>query len=66
MSRKYLRKRGVAERYAVDIRTIDRMHSDGRIPPPKYLPGSRIPLWSEAELDASDRRATLAPRRVRA
>lgn len=66
MPRKYLRKRGVAERYAVDERTVDRMRSDGRIPPPKYLPGSRIPLWSEAELDLADRRATLAPRKVRA
>lgn len=66
MSQKYLRKRSVAERYAVDERTVDRMKSDGRIPPPKYLPGSRFPIWSEAELDASDRRATLAPRKVQA
>ena len=66
MSRKYLRKRGVAERYAVDERTVDRMRHDGRIPPARYLPGSRIPIWSEAELDASDRRATLAPRKVQA
>lgn len=59
MSRKYLRKRSVAERYAVDVRTIDRMAIDGRIPPPKYLPRSRFPLWSEAELDAADRKATV-------
>jgi hypothetical protein len=61
--RRYLRKRGVAERYAVDERTVDRMQRDGRIPPARYLPGSRIPLWAEDELDRSDRRATLAPRR---
>jgi predicted DNA-binding transcriptional regulator AlpA len=66
MPQKYLRKRRVAERYDVDERTVDRMKSDGRIPPPKYLLGSRFPLWVEAELDASDRRATLAPRKVRA
>jgi hypothetical protein len=64
LPRKYLRKAGVAERYAVDVRTVDRMAKDRRIPPPKYLPGSRIPLWAEDELDKSDRRATLMPRRT--
>jgi hypothetical protein len=62
LSRKYLRKHGVAERYSVDKRTVDRMAIDGRIPPPKYLPGSRIPIWEESELDQNDRKATLTPR----
>jgi hypothetical protein len=61
--RRGLRKHSVAERYDVDERTVDRMKLDGRIPPPKYLPGSRIPIWWEDELDENDRRATLAPRR---
>lgn len=61
MSKKYLRKAGVAARYAVDERTVDRMKIDGRIPPPKYLPGSRIPIWEESELDRNDRAATLVP-----
>lgn len=59
---KKLRRGGVAARYSVNERTVDRMKDDGRIPPPKYLPGSRIPLWDESELDAHDRAATLAPR----
>lgn len=62
MAKKYLRKADVAARYAVDDRTVDRMKLDGRIPPPKYLPGSRIPIWEESELDLNDRAATLAPR----
>jgi predicted DNA-binding transcriptional regulator AlpA len=64
--RQYLRKRSVAARYGVDIRTVDRMRDDKRIPPPKYLPGSVIPMWDEAELDQNDRRATLTSRRVTA
>lgn len=62
MAKKYLRKADVAARYAVDDRTVDRMKRDGRIPPPKYLPNSRIPLWDEGELDLNDRAATLVPR----
>ena len=62
MATKYFRKADVAARYAVDDRTVDRMKLDGRIPPPKYLPGSRIPIWEERELDLNDRAATLAPR----
>jgi hypothetical protein len=64
-SRKYLRKQRVAERYDVDVRSVDRMSRDGRIPPPRYLPGSAIPMWDEAELDKSDRQATVTrPRRA--
>ena len=62
MAKKYLRKASVAARYDVDERTVDRMRDDGRIPPPKYLPGSRLPIWEEGELDQNDRAATLAPR----
>jgi predicted DNA-binding transcriptional regulator AlpA len=58
-SKRYLRKTAVAERYSVDERTVDRMAKDGRIPAPKYLPGSRIPIWDEDGLDANDRRATV-------
>jgi hypothetical protein len=60
-ARRWLRKRGVADRYSVDIRTVDRMADDGRIPPPEYLPGSRLPMWAEDKLDANDRRATALP-----
>jgi predicted site-specific integrase-resolvase len=60
MSKKFYRKQGVAERYSVDPRTVDRMFHDGRLPPPVYR--GRIPLWDEDELDASDRAAALMPR----
>jgi hypothetical protein len=61
MSNRY-RKSSVAERYDCDERTVDRMSRDGRIPPPHYYPGSRIPFWFEEELDEADRRATRVPR----
>jgi hypothetical protein len=61
MAKKYLRKRAVAERYGgISFRSVERMVSDGRLPPPHYR--GRFPLWPEDELDASDRAAALAPR----
>lgn len=60
--KKYLRKKAVAERYSVDERTVDRMASDGRLPPPFYI--TKFPLWDEEALDASDRAATLQPRKT--
>jgi predicted DNA-binding transcriptional regulator AlpA len=56
-SKKYLRKAAVAERYSIDARTVDRMASDGRLPPPIYI--TKFPLWDEEALDACDRAATL-------
>ena len=57
--KKYLRRKGVAQRYGVVERTVDRMVEDGRLPRPVYLPGGRIPFFAEDELDANDRRATV-------
>lgn len=59
-SKKYLRKAAVAERYSIDERTVDRMASDGRLPPPVYI--ARFPLWDEDQLDARDRAATVLSR----
>jgi hypothetical protein len=59
MPKHYLRKRDVARRYGVDERTVDRMKGR-RIPAPKYLPGSRFPIWDAEALDQADRHATLA------
>jgi predicted DNA-binding transcriptional regulator AlpA len=64
MPKHFLRKKDVAARYSVTIRTAERMVDDGRLPRPNYR--GRIPLWDEAELDASDRAAALLPRRVKA
>jgi predicted DNA-binding transcriptional regulator AlpA len=58
--KKFLCKRGVAERYGVNVRTVERMSKDGRLPRPIHR--GRFPLWDEAELDASDRAAALLPR----
>ena len=59
-SRRFLRKRQVAARYGVDERTIDRMAKDGRLPPYIYLPGSRLPLQDEDELNQRDDAAAAA------
>jgi hypothetical protein len=61
-SKKWLRKKSVAERYEVDERTVDRMKEDGRIPKPTYR--GRLPMWDVDKLDASDRAAALQPRRI--
>ena len=57
-SNKYSRKRAVAARYGVSERTIDRWVELMKLPPPVYLPGSRIPLFAEEGLDEFDRQAT--------
>jgi hypothetical protein len=64
MSKQFLRKQAVAARYGVDVRTVERMTQDGRLPSPHYR--GRIPLWDSDELDASDRAATLRPRPAKA
>jgi hypothetical protein len=58
--RNYLRKRSVADRYAVTPRSIERWVKKKVLPPPMYLPGVEFPLWAEDELDAHDRRAAQA------
>jgi predicted DNA-binding transcriptional regulator AlpA len=57
--KRFLRKASLAERYGVNKRTVDRMVVDGRIPPPRYLPGSTLPMWEEGELEANERKAAL-------
>jgi predicted DNA-binding transcriptional regulator AlpA len=51
--KRFLRRDAVADRYGVNVRTLERMWKDGRIPPPDYF--GRFPAWDEAKLDASDR-----------
>jgi predicted DNA-binding transcriptional regulator AlpA len=60
VAKKFLRKRAVAERYGFNIRTVERMIEDGRLPRPVYR--GRYPLWDEDELNASDRAAAIASR----
>jgi predicted DNA-binding transcriptional regulator AlpA len=58
MPKQYLRKNAVAQRYGVHVRTVERMIEDKRLPRPHY--NGRFPLWSEDELDASDRAFAVA------
>jgi hypothetical protein len=44
--KRYLRRPHLADRYGCDIRNIDRMRQDGRLPPPDQWIG-RVPLWDE-------------------
>jgi transposase len=54
----YFRKRQVAQRYGVGVRTVERMQGDGRLPPPDLIL-SRSPLWSDELLEAHERAAVL-------
>jgi predicted DNA-binding transcriptional regulator AlpA len=57
------RKRQVRARYGdCSDRTIDRMVKAGKLPPPQYPLGTKVPFWDEAELDASDKAAAAAYR----
>jgi hypothetical protein len=63
--KRWHRKAQVAARYNVCGRTIDRAVEDGRLPPPKYPLGPKIPYWDGDDLDAHDRASTLSRPRQR-
>jgi hypothetical protein len=55
--KKYLRRGELAERYKVDLRTIDRWYKeDGRLPKPDLVM-ARSPMWSEGLIEANERSA---------
>jgi hypothetical protein len=56
-----LRKKQVAERYGVHVRSIERMSKDGRLPPPDFYLG-KLPIWTGETLDKNDREAAIAKR----
>ena len=56
----FLRKRQVAARYGVGVRTVERMRDDGRLPEPDFYSG-RFPLWSDQLLEAHERAAIRQP-----
>lgn len=60
MSTRFLRRRAVATRYDITMRTVDRWSADGRLPAPVHR--GAIPLWNVDELDAADRAAAAAHR----
>jgi hypothetical protein len=43
--RRRIRRRGLADHFSVDIRTVDSWVRRGVLPAPHYLPGSVIPFW---------------------
>jgi hypothetical protein len=43
--RRRIRRRGLANHFGVDIRTVDAWAKRGVIPAPHYLEGSIIPFW---------------------
>jgi hypothetical protein len=58
---KFLRRKHLCARYGeVSDRTIDRMIDSGRLPPPEFPFGNRIPAWRENVLDEHDRRVVAA------
>ena len=56
-TKRYLRKKAVAERYQIHERSVDRKAMSGQLPRPHYPVGPRVPMWDEEELDQHDRRA---------
>jgi predicted site-specific integrase-resolvase len=62
-SKRWLRKAQVRARYAgVSNKTLERHVAAGRLPPPEYPLGNRIPLWDEEVLEENERKAALARR----
>ena len=50
--RKRVRRRDIADAFKLNVRTApDSWVKRGIIPPPHYMPGSKIPLWFEDEID---------------
>jgi hypothetical protein len=62
--KRWLRKAQVRARYAnVSDKTIERHVTAGRLPPPEYPLGNKIPMWDEEALVENERRAVLTRRR---
>jgi hypothetical protein len=63
MSKTYLRKRQLAQRYGdVTLRSIERAVEAGRLPAPEYPCGEHTPLWDLEKLEANERAAALRSR----
>jgi hypothetical protein len=60
MPKVYLRKRQVEQRYGgITPRSVERAVKDGRLPPPEFPFGARIPMWDEAKLEVHERAAAM-------
>lgn len=61
MTTRWFRKKHLRERYGdCSDRTLERMVKDGRLPPPEFPFGNKIPAWRSETLDLHDRRAVVA------
>ena len=61
--KRWLRKAQVRARYAgTSDKSIERAVAAGRLPPPQFPLGTKIPYWDEAELEEHERQAVLARR----
>jgi predicted DNA-binding transcriptional regulator AlpA len=60
MSKIFLRRRVVAERYGITTRSVDRWARDGRLPAP--IRRGKTVLWDRDELDAQDHAAAAIAR----
>ena len=54
----YYRKLQLAARYSTSVRSIDRMVSDGRLPPPDLYMGPH-PMWADETIEANERAVTM-------
>ena len=60
MSKVYLRKRQVAERYGnIALRSVERAAKEGRIPAPEYPFGEHTPFWDLAKIEENERAAAI-------
>jgi hypothetical protein len=60
--KRYQRKSGVARRYNISTRSVDRHVAAGVLPSPEYPLRNKVPMWDVEVLDAHDRAAALAAR----
>ena len=56
-ARSVLNRKDLANRYRIDLDTVDRWHSRGILPKGYYLPGSRFPYWRPFEIEQNERRS---------
>jgi len=51
----YLTKRKVGERYTWSPRNVERAAADGRLPPPDFPVGPKVPRWDLVKLEERER-----------
>jgi len=62
--RPLLTRKDLAQRYAVETRTVDNWHANGILPRAVYLQGCREPRWRPMDLAAAERRTPKLSKRA--